>query len=93
MALPKVGDGYQAGDGNLNETINVGRAGQPVQVGGTGGTIGFYGKAPVAQRASAAQATSLVGTASATAVDTDLKAAIIEIMNTLQAIGAWKGSA
>jgi hypothetical protein len=93
MALPKVGDGYQAGDGNLNETINVGRAGQPVQVGGTSGTIGFYGKAPAAQRAAAAQATSLVGVSSATAVDTNLKAAIIEIMNTLQAVGLWKGSA
>jgi hypothetical protein len=62
-------------------------------LGKTGGTIGFYGKAPIAQRATAAQATSLVGTASATAVDTNLKAAIIEIMNTLQAVGLWKGSA
>lgn len=62
-------------------------------LGKTGGTVGFYGKAPVAQRAAAAQATSLVGTASATAVDTDLKAAIIEIMNTLQAVGLWKGGA
>jgi hypothetical protein len=59
----------------------------------SGGTVGFYGKAPVAQRADAAQATSLVGTASATAVDTNLKAAIIEIMNTLQAVGLWKGEA
>jgi len=62
-------------------------------LGKTGGTVGFYGKAPVSQRSAAAQATSLVGTASATAVDTDLKAAIIEIMNTLQAVGLWKGSA
>jgi hypothetical protein len=62
-------------------------------IGKDGGTAGFYGKAPVSQRASSAQATAIVGTASATAVDTDLKAAIIEIMNTLQAIGLWKGSA
>lgn len=62
-------------------------------LGKSGGTVGFYGKAPVSQRSAAAQATSLVGTASATAVDTDLKAAIIEIMNTLQAVGLWKGSA
>jgi hypothetical protein len=34
-----------------------------------------------------------VGTASSTAVDTNLKAAVIEIMNTLQAIGLWKGAA
>ena len=55
--------------------------------------VGLYGVAPVAQRAGAAQATSLVGTASSTAVDTNLKAAVVEIMNTLAALGAWKGSA
>ena len=58
-----------------------------------GGKVGFYGTTPVTQRASSAQATSIVGTASATAVDTNLKAAIIEIMNTLQAVGLWKGAA
>jgi len=55
--------------------------------------VGFYGVTPIAQRSLAAQATSLVGTASSADVNTDLKAAIIEIMNTLTAIGAWKGSA
>lgn len=55
--------------------------------------ISFYGDTPAAQRAAAAQATSLVGTASSTAVNTDLKAAIIEIMNTLDALGLWKASA
>lgn len=55
--------------------------------------VSLYGVAPIAQRAGAAQATSLVGTASSTAVNTDLKAAVIEIMNTLTALGAWKGSA
>lgn len=55
--------------------------------------IGFYGKAPVAQRAAAAMATSLVGTASSTAVDTNLKAALIEVMNTLNGIGLHKGTA
>lgn len=59
----------------------------------SGGLFGLYGTTPIAQRAAAAQATSLVGTASSTAVDTALKAAVIEIMNTLAAIGAWKGSA
>ena len=56
-------------------------------------TVGFYGVTPIAQRALAAQATSLVGTASSTAVDTPLKAAILEIMNTLAAVGLWKGAA
>lgn len=55
--------------------------------------VALYGVTPVSQRAGAAQATSLVGTASSTAVNSDLKAAIIEIQNTLVAIGAWKGSA
>ena len=55
--------------------------------------ISLYGVTPIVQRSGAAQATSLVGTASSTAVDTNLKAAVIEIMNTLQVLGAWKGSA
>lgn len=55
--------------------------------------ISFYGVTPVAQRSAAAQATSLVGTASSTAITTDVKAALIEIMNTLTALGLWKGSA
>jgi hypothetical protein len=56
-------------------------------------TVSLYGATPIAQRSGAAQATSLVGTASSTAVDTNFKAAVIEIMNTLAALGAWKGSA
>lgn len=55
--------------------------------------VGFYGVTPIVQRSGAAQATSLVGTASSTAVDTALKAAIIEIMNTLDALNLWKGAA
>jgi len=55
--------------------------------------IGFFGATPVSRRAAAAQATSLVATASATAVTTDVKAALIEVMSTLTALGLWKGSA
>lgn len=55
--------------------------------------VAFYGTTPIVQRSGAAQATSAVGTASSTAVDTNLKAAVIEIMNTLQAVGLWKGAA
>jgi len=55
--------------------------------------LAFYGTTPIVQRSGAAQATSLVGTASSTAVGTDMKAAVIEIMNTLQQLGVWKGSA
>ena len=55
--------------------------------------IAFYGTTPVSQRAAAAQGTALVGTASSADVTTEVKAAIIEIMNTLTAVGLWKGSA
>lgn len=80
MASPEyVGSGIPDG-------VNVGRA--------ITDKIGFYGLAtPIAQRAGAAQATSLVGTASSTAVDTATKAALIEVMNTLAAVGLWKGAA
>jgi predicted secreted protein len=54
--------------------------------------ISLYGVTPIAQRSGAAQATSLVGTASSADVTTAMKAAVIEIMDTLVAIGAWKGS-
>jgi hypothetical protein len=56
-------------------------------------TIGLYGVTPIAQRAGAAQATSLVGTASSADVTTDMKAALIEVMTTLQVLGLWKGAA
>lgn len=60
----------------------------------TADKIGFYGLAtPISQRAGAAQATSLVATASSADVTSDMKAAIIEIMNTLVALNLWKGSA
>lgn len=59
----------------------------------TADKVALYGATPIVQRSGAAQATSLVGTASSADVDTNLKAAVIEIMNTLTAIGAWKGSA
>lgn len=62
---------------------------------GTGITnrLSFYGVTPITQRAAAAQATSLVATASSTDVTSDLKAALIEVMNTLTALGLWKGAA
>lgn len=54
--------------------------------------IAFYGTTAISQRAAAAQATSTVGTASSTAVTTEVKAALIEVMNTLSNLGLWKGS-
>ena len=55
--------------------------------------VSFYGTTAISQRASSWQATSVVGTASSTDVTTDLKASVIEIMNTLNNLGIWKGSA
>lgn len=81
MALPQVGDGYQVGDGNQGEGLIIGRtAVKP---------IGFYGTTPIAQR-TAAIATSDVSTASSADVTTALKAAVIDVMNTLAALGLLK---
>jgi hypothetical protein len=80
MATPEY-----LGTGN-DDGVNHGRS--------SSDKIGFYGLAtPISQRAGAAQATSLVATASSTDVTTDLKGAMIEIMNTLTALGLWKGAA
>lgn len=76
--------GKYLSDGNPDGT-SVGQS--------TSDLIALYGGTPVSQRAAAAQATSLVGTASSTAVTTDVKAFLVEVGNTLTAIGAWKGGA
>lgn len=80
---------YQVGDGNVGETMNVGRAAVPVQLSGTGGLLGVYGKAPVVQRpySSAVHATSALAT-SADFGATQL-AAVQEIQNTLIGLGIW----
>lgn len=60
-----------------------------------GGKVGFYGETPISQRASSSQATSLISGISTGAVSTNslLLAAVIEIMNTLDGLGLWKGTA
>lgn len=62
---------------------------------GSGATVkvGLYGVTPIVQRSGAAQATSLLSTASSTAIDTQTKAALIEVMSALTALGVWKGAA
>ena len=93
MALPKIGDGEQLGDGNTNATLNVGRAAQPVQLAGTGGTLAAYGATPVAQRAAAIQAASVVSAASYISVSTNLSVFAAEVAATLTGLGLWKGTA
>lgn len=56
--------------------------------------IGFYGVAtPVARRANAIQATSVISAYSATTASALIGALLVEIANTLNALGIWKGSA
>ena len=59
----------------------------------TSDKVSLYGVTPIVQRSGAAQNTTLLTTASSTAIDTLTKAAIIEIMDTLRVLGIWKGSA
>jgi len=51
--------------------------------------ISFYGVTPIVQR-TAAIATSDVGTAASSDVTTALKAAVLDIMATLKAVGIYK---
>jgi len=56
--------------------------------------IGFYGVAtPVAQRASSVQATSNVTAYTSTTASALMGAWMVEVTNTLNALGIWKGSA
>jgi hypothetical protein len=64
------------------------------QIGGAAtDLVGFYGATPVAQRASAFQANSVVSVSSNITVAASLTAWIVEVTATLNALGVWKGSA
>lgn len=94
MALPKIGDGEQIGDGNAGEVLNVGRSGQSLQLGSAATTtIGVYGATPVVQRAAAIQAASVVSAASYISVSTNLSVFAAEVAATLTGLGLWKGAA
>lgn len=56
--------------------------------------IGFYGvSTPVAQRASSVQATSNVTAYTSTTASALIGAFLVEVANTLNGLGVWKGSA
>ena len=56
--------------------------------------IGFYGVAtPVAQRASSVQTTSNVAAYTSTTASALMGAWMVEVTNTLNGLGIWKGSA
>ena len=59
----------------------------------TSDKVSFYGVAPSAQRANAAQATSLYTASSLVTVGATLAAFVNEVTTTLIACGLWKGSA
>lgn len=82
MALPRATD---------VEVIGTGSSGGATLGESATEKISFYGTTPIVQR-TAAIATSAVGTASSADVTTALKAAVIDIMNTLEAVGLWAGS-
>ena len=74
------------------DTTTISGAGDGVIVGASATEkVGVYGVTPIVQR-TAAIATSDVGTATSADVTTALKAAVIDIMNTLAAVGIWKAA-
>jgi hypothetical protein len=56
-------------------------------------TVSLYGVTPVAQRASALQATSQISLTTFMTINTNVAAFCLEVANTLQALGVWKGAA
>lgn len=55
--------------------------------------VGFYGTTPVAQRASALQASSQNSLTTFMTINTNVAAFCLEVTNTLVALGIWKGAA
>jgi hypothetical protein len=54
--------------------------------------IALYGGTPASQRSSSVQASSNISASTFATIGSNLAAALTEIFNTLQALGAWKGS-
>jgi hypothetical protein len=59
----------------------------------SGGKAGFYGATPIIQRGAAIQAASVVSVSSNITIAASLTAWILEVTNTLTALGLWKGAA
>lgn len=59
----------------------------------TASKAAFFGATPVAQRASAIQASSLTSASSYMTINTNVAALLHEITLTLNALGIWKGAA
>jgi hypothetical protein len=83
MATTYAGGTTEQGSYNADDGIVIGASATE--------KVGLYGVTPIVQR-TAAILTSAVDTASSADVTTALKAAVIDIMNTLAAVGLWKAS-
>lgn len=55
--------------------------------------VGLYGATPVSQRASSIQATSFLSLSTNVTVPANLTAFCLEVANTLNGLGIWKGAA
>lgn len=78
MAIQILGDGNPDGTGLVSGVTEL---------------VNIYGGTPVAQRASSLQATSQISLTTFMTINTNVAALFLEIAQTLQAIGIWKGSA
>ena len=68
--------------------------GNPITLGASAtAKVSFYGSAPVVQRAAAIQAASVVSVSSNITIAASLTAWIVEVTNTLNGLGIWKGAA
>lgn len=89
-----------ASPNSQSTTVGLG-GGSPMQVGGTGGQVGFYGTTPISQLSGATETTitaSWVAVSSGFGFDTSaaiisIIAAVKTLQSALTTIGFWKGSA
>lgn len=59
----------------------------------TSSKVAFFGSTPVSQRSSSIQATSFLSASSNVTVGANLTAWVLEVTNTLNGLGVWKGAA
>lgn len=78
MAVKQLSDGNPAG-------VSLGQSSTDL--------VSLYGATPVSRRANAIQATSVISAYTATTASALIGALLIEIANTLNGLGVWKGSA
>jgi hypothetical protein len=78
----------------FDKVLDIGAEGGTVFGKDADAKIGFYGVAtPVARRGAAIQASSVVSVSSNITIAASLTAWILEVTNTLNGLGIWKGSA